>query len=364
MSDVFISYAREDRALAQTLAKELEGRGYRVWWDAELVGSDDFQEVILAALAKARAAVVIWSKASVKSHFVRDEARYALHYKKLVAVREPGLEVLDIPFGFQGQHTDDLDNREQIVRAIAKLGAAPATKQASAPQTGTTPDTWESVQSTRDVDVLLGWLERNPAHDKRSEAFQRMRLLMDADNGSAAQKKPARVARMSNWSAFLSGLTFRIPSFQLATQGNWSSIGFSIGLVALLLVGLGLALFLTIALEQALQKAGFSPIEADQIGLPSFSLALLLLVWFAKARFAAWVGQRNFIAAWIVAPFLALLAGGLAFYLMVSVFIFSHSAKRDVFSNIPLGRAGGLIVFAIGALLAVIYIARKVRSAR
>ena len=90
MTDVFISYAREDRSIAQALARDLEGRGYRVWWDAELVGSDDFQEVILAALAKARAAVVIWSKASVKSNFVRDEARYALHYKKLVAVKQPG----------------------------------------------------------------------------------------------------------------------------------------------------------------------------------------------------------------------------------------------------------------------------------
>ena len=78
MSDVFISYARQDRNFAEALAGDLEGRGYRVWWDAELVGSDDFQEVILAALARARATVVIWSKVSVKSHFVRDEARYAL----------------------------------------------------------------------------------------------------------------------------------------------------------------------------------------------------------------------------------------------------------------------------------------------
>ena len=59
MSDVFVSYAREDRSLAQALAEDLENRGCRVWWDAQLVGSDDFQEVILAALARARAAVVI-----------------------------------------------------------------------------------------------------------------------------------------------------------------------------------------------------------------------------------------------------------------------------------------------------------------
>jgi TIR domain len=57
MSNVFISYARQDRSLAEGLARDLEGRGYRVWWDAELVGSDDFQDVILVALTKARAAI-------------------------------------------------------------------------------------------------------------------------------------------------------------------------------------------------------------------------------------------------------------------------------------------------------------------
>src|SRR5262245_43855273 len=111
MADIFISYAREDRGLAQGLAKDLEDRDYSVWWDAQLVGSDDFNDVILDALANAGAAVVIWTKNSVKSLFVRDEARYALHYKKLVAVKVPDLAVLDIPFGFQGQHTDDIVNR-------------------------------------------------------------------------------------------------------------------------------------------------------------------------------------------------------------------------------------------------------------
>src|SRR5215217_6055993 len=105
MADVFIAYAREDRLLAEGLATDLKARGYRVWWDAELVGSDDFYDVILEALRKARAAIVIWSKTSVKSRFVRDEARYALHHGKLVAVKDGSLDTLDIPFGFQGQHT-------------------------------------------------------------------------------------------------------------------------------------------------------------------------------------------------------------------------------------------------------------------
>ena len=67
MSNVFISYSRADRALAEGLARDLQARGYRGWWDAELVGSDDFYEVILEALRQAKAAVVIWTKNSAKS---------------------------------------------------------------------------------------------------------------------------------------------------------------------------------------------------------------------------------------------------------------------------------------------------------
>ena len=114
MADVFISYSRADRALAELLARDLISRGYSVWWDAELVGADDFYEVIQDALQRAKAAIVIWSQASTKSRFVRDEARFAMHLNKLISLRAPNLDIYNIPFGFQGQHTDDVNNREQI----------------------------------------------------------------------------------------------------------------------------------------------------------------------------------------------------------------------------------------------------------
>ncbi len=303
MSDVFVSYAREDRPLAQALAQDLERRGYRVWWDAELVGSDNFYDVILAALVKARAAVVIWTKDSCKSNFVRDEARYALHHKKLVAVKSPGLEVLDIPFGFQGQHTEYIDNREQIVKALTKLGVAPVAAAA------TTAGTWDSVKDTQDIDELLAWLERNPTHEHRQAAFQRVRQLVRSEEVTAVKDRPAPIKRRGNLAAFFAGLAFRLPSFQLSAEGKWSSIGFSIGLVFLLIVLVSSAVILIGNIEMGFQGAGWKAEEFVWITSLLGSAIMLLLTWIARARFLNCVDQRNFFAAWIIAPVLALLCG-------------------------------------------------------
>ena len=74
MADVFISYAREDRPFAARLAHALEAGGRTVWWDREILPGKDFAELIAAELAQAKAVVVIWSPASGKSGWVRDEA--------------------------------------------------------------------------------------------------------------------------------------------------------------------------------------------------------------------------------------------------------------------------------------------------
>ena len=50
MSDIFISYAREDRPPAEWLAKALGGHGGSVWWDREIVTGSTFEDVIEKAL--------------------------------------------------------------------------------------------------------------------------------------------------------------------------------------------------------------------------------------------------------------------------------------------------------------------------
>uniref|UniRef100_UPI0025C5579A toll/interleukin-1 receptor domain-containing protein n=1 Tax=Elioraea sp. TaxID=2185103 RepID=UPI0025C5579A len=60
-SDIFISYAREDRATAQSLADAFVAKGRSVWWDREIQGGSAFATEIEKALTGARLVVVLWS---------------------------------------------------------------------------------------------------------------------------------------------------------------------------------------------------------------------------------------------------------------------------------------------------------------
>ena len=74
MGDIFISYASEDRSRVRPLADALSDHGWSVWWDRAIPAGQTFDEAIAAALAGARCVVVVWSRVSVASSWVREEA--------------------------------------------------------------------------------------------------------------------------------------------------------------------------------------------------------------------------------------------------------------------------------------------------
>ena len=75
MADVFISYARADIAIAERIAQALNDAGVSVWWDRELAGGAAFHNTIETEILDSRKVVVIWSRTSVDSYWVRDERR-------------------------------------------------------------------------------------------------------------------------------------------------------------------------------------------------------------------------------------------------------------------------------------------------
>lgn len=74
MSDVFISYAREDRSKARELANALEQHGWSVWWDQRIPPGKTFDRMIQDQLDAAQCGIVLWSRHAVESEWVRLEA--------------------------------------------------------------------------------------------------------------------------------------------------------------------------------------------------------------------------------------------------------------------------------------------------
>ncbi len=134
MADIFISYKREEQAIARRLADALETEGWAVWWDPKLQTGEDFEDAIEAALDDAKCVIVLWSALSVASDFVKDEARYARDNNKLLPV---SIEEVSLPFRFRGLHTIQLTDwdggREstefnKLLTDIASILGHPPTK--------------------------------------------------------------------------------------------------------------------------------------------------------------------------------------------------------------------------------------------
>lgn len=102
---IFLSYAHADKTRAQRLAAALEEAGYTVWWDALIEGGSRFASSIDEALEAADAVIVLWSKNSIESDWVRDEATQARDRRRLVPV---SLDNCRPPMGFRQYQLIDM----------------------------------------------------------------------------------------------------------------------------------------------------------------------------------------------------------------------------------------------------------------
>ena len=105
--DIFISYNREDAAIAQIYADALAGAGLTVWWDATLRSGEDYDAVTEQSLRTAKAVVVLWSPRSVNSRWVRAEATIADRGRTLMPVM---IEPCDRPVMFELKQTVELSH--------------------------------------------------------------------------------------------------------------------------------------------------------------------------------------------------------------------------------------------------------------
>lgn len=97
MADIFISYASKDRPIAKELAQLLKNRGWTVWWDSHIPIGDRFDTAIEKELRNAKAVLVLWTKHSIASEWVKNEASDAAQRGILIPVL---LESVTIPLAF------------------------------------------------------------------------------------------------------------------------------------------------------------------------------------------------------------------------------------------------------------------------
>lgn len=118
---IFLSYSRVDRAQVLPLIDVLEKNGFTVWWDGLLKGGDQFLQVTENALETADTVLVVWTKTSIQSDWVRDEATRGRERKCLLSVSFDGSfpplgfrqsQVIDLTQ--QGQSPEDFDFSEVI----------------------------------------------------------------------------------------------------------------------------------------------------------------------------------------------------------------------------------------------------------
>jgi hypothetical protein len=105
MSDIFISYAHEDRPRVEHLAAALEQRGWSVWWDPAIRTGEDFGRRIHTTLQAARCVIVVWSHQSIASPWVKDEAQVGQERGVLLPVC---IDAVAPPLGFRQLQTVDL----------------------------------------------------------------------------------------------------------------------------------------------------------------------------------------------------------------------------------------------------------------
>jgi TIR domain len=146
--DVFISYAREDKDRAHRVASALQARGWSVWWDRDVKAGQAFDQVIERELETAKSVIVLWSKYSIASEWVKNEAAVALQRGVLVPAL---IDTVKVPLEFSRRHTADLvgwdgdishPGFQALCDGVTETGVSPASTPTTSANRPATRRSW------------------------------------------------------------------------------------------------------------------------------------------------------------------------------------------------------------------------------
>ncbi len=290
MTDVFISYAREDGAQAERIARGLEAMGLSVFWDNEIPPGQTWADYIEDKLNQCNVAVVLWSQHSTKSQWVREEAR--MGRSKLIPAK---LDVAEPPFGFGDVQAADLShwagdyNHPEWGRfanaVFAKARPAGATPEAAAapPRAMPQPSTggWQTPQAKQSSG---GWQTPPPAQQSWNTGGQ------GAQPGAAEALSPiGYIQKCLRMYVDGKGRARR------AEYGWFFVFAFVIGVVASII-------------DITMGGANYAGMPNSQIVTLIAALALIAPTVSVAARRAHDFGQSGWLAALICVPYVGWIA--------------------------------------------------------
>lgn len=211
--DIFISYKREDRDVAERLAQGLLRYGYDVWWDASLLAGDVFVEEINRQLEVAKIAITLWSKAARDSRWVQAETLAAWNDGKYIgAVIEPDV-TLPVPYSSE-QYEDLVDfaagenDLSQIIHIVKARIGPPLQKKID-------EDTASEELRASEAEAAI-WFKIHNSKDVESFHFYIKQYGENANFFEEAQKK---IKSLENPYVLLSHFGGRVLGIMVAIAG-------------------------------------------------------------------------------------------------------------------------------------------------
>ncbi len=169
MSDIFISYKREDQPAADLLREKLKEHGFSVWWDRKIPAGRSFDDGIQEALDKASCVIVLWSKLSVQSDWVKEEAEKGASRGVLVPVL---IDDVQPPLGFGRLQTASIAGWEgdrshpgfvQLARSIEIMLGGPVEES----------DVWQPATRSRPETQARSRRQERQSGNRRASSVDR-----------------------------------------------------------------------------------------------------------------------------------------------------------------------------------------------
>jgi hypothetical protein len=188
--DIFISYKREERALTEHVANALREEGYVSVTDLNIQKAESFSDAIDAMIQSARLVIVLWTKESAQSDWVRKEAEEAWRLKKYFGVMIEKLPLEDLPLAVR--HSNYLDISGKHISKGSSDIVSEVNKTIDRPKSA-------PGNATKDSNLAEGDLEFFQVVEKINRIEGYRRYMEIYPNGTFADVAATRIRDLSRW---------------------------------------------------------------------------------------------------------------------------------------------------------------------